>query len=37
MLLAKKRYEYQWNREEDADMNPYNCAHLIFYKVVKNI
>jgi hypothetical protein len=30
----KNRYEDQWNRIEDLDMNPYK---LIFDKVAKNI
>jgi hypothetical protein len=33
----KNRHEDQWNRVEDPDMNPQNYAHLIFYKVTKNI
>jgi hypothetical protein len=33
----KNRYEDQWNRIEDLDMNPRSFAHLIFYKVAKNI
>jgi hypothetical protein len=31
----KNRYEYQWNRIEDPDMNSY--AHLIFEKGAKDI
>jgi hypothetical protein len=31
------RYEDQWNRIEDLDMNPYSYAHLIFDKGTKNI
>jgi hypothetical protein len=26
----KSKHEDQWNRIEDTDMNPHNCAHLIF-------
>jgi hypothetical protein len=33
----KNRYENQWNRTEDPDMNPHNYAHLIFDKGPKNI
>jgi hypothetical protein len=33
----KNRYEDQWNRIEDLDMNPHSYAHLIFDKVTKNI
>jgi hypothetical protein len=33
----KNRYEDQWNRIEDLDMNPHSYAHLIFDKVAKNI
>jgi hypothetical protein len=33
----KNRYEDQWNRIEDQEMNPHSCAHLIFDKVTKNI
>jgi hypothetical protein len=33
----KCRYEDQWNRIEDLDMNPHNYTHLIFDKVTKNI
>jgi hypothetical protein len=33
----KNRYEDQWNRIEDMDMNPYSYAHLIFDKDAKNI
>jgi hypothetical protein len=33
----KNRYEDQWNRIEDPDMNPHNFAHLIFKKGAKNI
>jgi hypothetical protein len=33
----KNRYEDQWNRIEDLDMNPYSYTYLIFDKVTKNI
>jgi hypothetical protein len=37
MALAQNRYEDQWNRIEDPDMNPHSYAHYIFDKVTKNI
>jgi hypothetical protein len=33
----KNRYEDQWNRIEDLDMNPHSYTHLIFDKVTKNM
>jgi hypothetical protein len=33
----KNRYEDQWNRIDDPEMNPCNYAHIIFDKVAKNI
>jgi hypothetical protein len=33
----KNRYEYQWNRIEDLDINSHSYVHLIFDKVTKNI
>jgi hypothetical protein len=37
MYWYKNRYEDQWNRIEDSDMNPYHHFHLTFDKVAKNI
>jgi hypothetical protein len=31
----KNRYEDQWNRIEDADMNPHSYTHLVFDKGMK--
>jgi hypothetical protein len=31
----KNRYEDQWNRIEDLDMNTYSYAHLMFDKAPK--
>jgi hypothetical protein len=33
----KNRYEDQWNRIEDPNMNPYSYAHLSFHKGVRNL
>jgi hypothetical protein len=33
----KNRYEDQWNRIKDTDMNSHSYAHLIFDKVTKNV
>jgi hypothetical protein len=33
----KSRYEDEWDRIEDLDMNPRSYAHLIFDKDAKNI
>jgi hypothetical protein len=33
----KKRYEDQWNRIEDSDLNPHSYTDHIFDKVTKNI
>jgi hypothetical protein len=33
----KDRYEDQWNRIEDLDMNPHSYIHLIFDKGAKNL
>jgi hypothetical protein len=33
----ENKYEDQWNRIEDPDMNPHSHAHLIFNKGTKNI
>jgi hypothetical protein len=35
MVLHRNRYEYQWNRIEDPDMNPHNYAHVISTKLPK--
>jgi hypothetical protein len=36
MVLAQNRYEDQWNRTEDSDMNPHKYTHLIFDEGAKN-
>jgi hypothetical protein len=33
----KNRYEDQWNRIEDPDINSHSCPHVIFDKGTKNI
>jgi hypothetical protein len=33
----KNRYEDQWNRIEDTDLNPHSCDYIIFDKGNKNI
>jgi hypothetical protein len=33
----KNRYEHQWKRTEDTDMNTCSCTYLSFDKGVKNI
>jgi hypothetical protein len=33
----QNRYEDQWNKIEDPDMNPHSYVHLIFDKGTKNI
>jgi hypothetical protein len=33
----KNRYEGQWNKIEDMDMNPHSYAHLIFDKGAKDM
>jgi hypothetical protein len=33
----KNRYEDQWNRTEDLEMNPHSYTHLVLDKGVKNI
>jgi hypothetical protein len=35
--MHKNRYEDQWNRIGDLDMNPLSYAQLIFHKGAKNI
>jgi hypothetical protein len=35
--LHKNRYENQWKRIEDPDMNPFSYAHLVFDKGTKNM
>jgi hypothetical protein len=37
MVMAQKRYEDQWNRIEDLDINPYSYDHIIYEKGVKVI
>jgi hypothetical protein len=32
----KNRHEDQWNRRQDADMNPHSYTHLIFDRGAKN-
>jgi hypothetical protein len=33
----KNRFEDQWHRIEDLDMNPHSYTHLIFDKGAKNM
>jgi hypothetical protein len=35
--LNKNRYEDQWNRIEDLDMNPGSLTHLIFDRCQKHM
>jgi hypothetical protein len=37
MVLAQNRYEDQWNRIKDPDINSRSYAHLSFYKGAKNM
>jgi hypothetical protein len=37
MYWYKNRYEEQWKRIEDLDINPCSYTHLIFDKGAKNI
>jgi hypothetical protein len=33
----RNKYDDQWSRIEDPDMNPHSYAHIIFDEVAKNI
>jgi hypothetical protein len=33
----KNRYEEQWSRIEDLEMNPHGYAHLVFDKAAQNM
>jgi hypothetical protein len=37
MYWHKNRYEGQWNRMEDSEINPHSYAHLVFDKAVKSV
>jgi hypothetical protein len=37
MVLAKSRYEDQWNRLENLNINPHSYAHIIFDKDAKTV
>jgi hypothetical protein len=36
MVLAQNKYEDQWNRIEDPDLNPHSYVHHIFDQGAKN-
>jgi hypothetical protein len=35
MVLEQNRYEDQWNKIEDTDINPHSYAYLIFDKNIQ--
>jgi hypothetical protein len=37
MFWHKNRYEDQWNRIKDLDMNPHSHAHVLFANGAENI
>jgi hypothetical protein len=37
LVLAKYRYEDQWKRIEDPDINLYSYAYVIFDEVARNV